>query len=192
MKSKDNLIARTRGALKSKKGFTLIELLVTLTLVTLVLAMVYQFFGFTGKLFDHTDTIADQQDQARLMVQGLRKDLGTAGTLSLLSSGNPDSVGITGAQYAVYIKAGRLVRRDSSGNIQSVYSNVDIPLLSMEFSPDTGNSAVVHIVIRNDTEVLAETDVYSQNTDVDTAGLTDPDTGITSGFGNVLVYTPSS
>jgi prepilin-type N-terminal cleavage/methylation domain-containing protein len=186
MKHIYNLFPRARRTLKSKKGFTLIEILVTLGLVTLVLAMVYQFFGFTGKLFDHTDTIAGQQDQARLMVLGLRKDLGTALNISLVYTADPSAYDVTQPGYvAVYVADNnRLVRKDSAGTVTNIYSVAPVDYLSIEFT--TEDSKTAHIAIAIEGRPITETDVYSQNADITSVNL-----DANGGKANLVLFKPS-
>lgn len=182
---KNKMLRICRAAVKDKKGFTLIELMVTVVVIALVLIMVFQFFDFSGSMFRRSDTMATQQDQGRLIVRGLRKDLGTALDVAIVNTIDPDSFSVAAGTYAVYAKNGQLVRKDSAGTITSVHSSYPVNYLAIQFSSTT--TSIIHIAVTVQGVVIAETDVNTLNTTV----KTDSALGFATS-GNLVLFTPSS
>ncbi len=179
----NTLIRKFHTLLRGKKGFTLVELMVSLAILALVLIMFYQFFGFSNNLFRKTDDLATEQDQARLMIQGLRKDIGTALDVAIAQSADPDSVALGSGYFAFYEKDYKLARKDSSGNVAYVYSNTSLSLLELRFT--STEASVVHVEITANGKLLAETDIYTQNTPVNMTGADE------NSSGNLITYKAS-
>lgn len=175
--------ARITRIMKNKKGFTLVEMIVAILIFSLVLAMFYQFFGFSDKLFRKTDEIATMQDQARLIVQGVRKDIGTALAVAIVDS-DLDTVVIPTDSYALYVQNDLLIREDHDGAVDSVYSNSPVQNFKIVFS--STDNKTVHVTIGQEGVgiPLAATDIYLENTTANTASTAD-------GTGNIIVYKPS-
>lgn len=181
---RNKLISQCRAAAKNSKGFTLVELMVVIVVMVLVISMVYQFFDFNSRMLIRTDKLSDQQNVGRLIVQGLRKDFGTALTIGIVSTGNPDAFTVTSGTYTVYVKDGVLVRKDSSGNVNTIYSSYPVEYLAIQFSSTT--SSVVNIAVTVQGTVIADTDVFTQNTTVQT----DTSAGYAAS-GNLVLFQPA-
>lgn len=148
--------------LREKKGLTLVELLVTLGLLMLVLFMIWQFFDFSGKFFRKSDDTASMQDQARIIAVGLRKDLGTALSVSILPDPDPASLTLSSAEKAIYVSGGLLRRRDSSGTVETIYSSAAHSTLVITFSRES--DTLLHMIISIQGKTLVDTSILLQNT----------------------------
>lgn len=176
----------SRASLIGRMGFTLVELLISFAILALVITIVYQFFNFSGNMYKKTDDLAAQQDQARLIVLGLRKEIGTAIDAKIISAQDPSNYDVPAGSLAVFDREGRLAQMDSSGSdsIKYVFSSVPVNLLDIEFSSSEEN--VLHVAISVDTTLIAETDIYIQNME----GSTEPLTKLYN-KGNMVLYIPS-
>jgi len=158
---------KAHAALGGKRGFTLVELLISFAILTLVLTIVFQFFNFSGNMFKKTDDLAAQQDQARLIIFGLRKDLGAAMNIVALARNNnnaPSMDGYPENAVAVYVdKDGRLARKYADDSIENIYSNTPVDGLKIEFSTIESDKFVVHVTISVGNDELSSTDIYIRN-----------------------------
>lgn len=179
------LSVKARHAFSSQNGFTLIELLVSITILVIVLSIIYQVLGFSQRFFSQTDDLATQQNQARLIVQGLRKELGTA--QSLIIDGHESVLPSAGslALYADYA-GGYLVTEDSSGKETPVYTSYPTPPMQVTFTKVSDNVIHVKVMVGGVGNVVAETDITTLNTTID---VNDPDG---DNAGNFIVYVPST
>jgi prepilin-type N-terminal cleavage/methylation domain-containing protein len=179
-----NRLRSLRTALKSDKGFTLVEIILTLTLLVLVLTLVFRFFSISNTLYRKTDDLATQQDQGRLIVEGLRKDIGTALSIRIGNSAQPGLETVDPGYYAVYVQDGkRLVRKDHDSNVTKLYSSYPLTNLIIEYAPGTGTGGltIVHVTVSVESTVIAETDIFTENTALPAGTVA----------GNLLMYKPS-
>jgi len=153
-------IKTLKAIISKKSGMTIAELLVALMLVALVMATLAAFFGFIGKFWKTADNLAAKQDQARLIVNGLRYDLGTALDLYIVSS-TPTAGEIPSGYGAYYVANGRLARRDTAGTAVYVFSNVSYDSLSVVFS--LSSLTVLKVDVYIESELMASTEIFLQN-----------------------------
>ena len=167
---------RLKKTLSSRSGMTLVELMVTLLLVVLVLTVIGSFFGFVAKLYKSSDDLSARQDQARLIVNGLRNRLDKSLDLSILSSAPAD---FPAGYLAIYVSDGRLVCRSSDGTLEQVFTNVKFDTLAVDFSSD--DPSLLHVEVFIDGEKLAQTDILLVNTAITPAAS-----------GSALLYLPAN
>lgn len=172
-----------RDALKNNRGFTLVELMVVIALLSLVLAVIFQFFSFSGAMLTRTDELATQQSQGRMIVQGLRKDFGTAATIAIFDSSTPDTYTPPAGSYSIYAMDGQLYRKDSAGTATVIYTSFPANNLAVTFS--STSATIIHIAVTTTdasgaVRAIGDTDVFTQNTTV------------TAATGNLVVYLPSA
>ena len=158
------------AVLGSKKGFTLVELLISLAILMLVFTMVYQFFNFSGNMFRKTDKLASEQDQARLMILGLRRDLGLAMEIYVKNYDprydDPDDFPIKEGEVGIFVYNDRLARMNypyNIDNIEYVYSITPVKNLKIELSAIETDPYIMHVVILSGDKELASTDIYFRN-----------------------------
>lgn len=180
-----NMLKKRFAALRDSRGFTLVEMMVVVVILALVFTMAYQFFSFSGNMLQRSDKLGDKQNEARLIIQGLRKDFGTALTVGVVSTADPDSFTVASGSYAVYVKNGQLTRKNSAGTTETVYSVNTVDYLAIQFSSTT--PGILHIAVTVEGVILEETDVNTLNTTV----KTDTASGFASS-GNLVVYQPSA
>lgn len=155
------LLTRARRSAADKRGFTLVELLVTVGLTVLVLAVVYTLFSFSQGVTQRTDDKAARQSQARLMLYGLKKDIGTAQEISLPAETQPDAVTPAEDCHLLYVKGGLLCRKDADGTVTQVYSTVALDTLSVRYT--VAGTNLLRVAILFDGEELSSTEIYCQN-----------------------------
>ena len=155
---------KAHTVLDSKRGLTLIELLVAFAILMLVFTIVFQFFNFSGNMFRKTDDLAVQQDQARLIIFGLRKDLGAALDISSMTyHADTEPSSIPTGYEAIYVDSdGRLTKKYDNSK-ENIYSSSPVKDLQMQFTSDASDKYVLHVVILVNFEEIASTDIYIRN-----------------------------
>ncbi len=184
----NSLKANIKNILTSKKGFSLVEIIVVIALIILIFGIVYNFFDFSSVMSRKTDDTASKQQQARIILMGLRKDIGTALEVLLVPEG---TYSLEPGKYTIYVEKnnpsmkGRLAKRDSSGNVEYIYTSIGYPTMQLDLKviDPVNDPSMLHMKIIIDGKVMAETDIYCLNTTVQYPPG-DP-------TGKTLIYKPS-
>jgi hypothetical protein len=169
-------IIALKTVISKKTGMTIAELLIALALVVLVMATLAAFLGFIGKFWRNADNLASKQDQARLIINGLRNDLGTALDLYIVPLA-PSAEEMPPGYGAYYVASGRLTRRDTAGEAQFVHSNTSFDSLSVVFT--YVGPSVLKVEVYIESENMASTEILLQNAVISSGSL-----------GHAVVYIP--
>lgn len=179
-------MSRINKVLFDRKGFTLVELLVVISIILIVFTIAYNFFDFSNVLFKRTDDIATKQRQARIILTALRKDIGTALDVTLVSEGTYSN---TEGKYTIFVEKdnpnmiGRLAKKDWTGHTEYIYTNTGYDTLKLLFERDGANPALIKMQIQIDGKVMAETEILCLN-----IKFADTPTDL---IGNNIIYIPS-
>lgn len=107
---------------KNTGGFTLIEVIVAMVLMILVVLTGYYIFDFNNIMYGQTNKKVEVQEAFRLTADHLEKEVGHAGSVSLIKDLDPAALPpVPAGNIMVYLKSVEdnnraLFERDSAGN----------------------------------------------------------------------------
>ncbi|MBU3216749.1 prepilin-type N-terminal cleavage/methylation domain-containing protein [Clostridium estertheticum] len=133
---------------KIKRGFTLIELMISIALVSLVLVAAYSFLGTTNKFFNVNSKRADAQSQLRLIMDGLKKEVGTSSIVKITS--NPSvTPGSTERMFYSGTTSGSscTLLLKTTGGIASAFGNMQLKSFSITFSTSVATPKMLTVTM---------------------------------------------
>lgn len=156
------------AVLKQKKGLTLVELIVAMALTTLILGLIFTFFGASNRFFLLNNNRADAQAQVRLILLVLQKEVNTADYVSVHSFTDPSAQSPSGSQRYFYVKMNSdskyvLMRKDSSGE-NAVTGSVPVDTLSITFSVLKPN--MLGVLVTSNESYSLNSEIHSPNVQV--------------------------
>ncbi|MBI2450972.1 MAG: prepilin-type N-terminal cleavage/methylation domain-containing protein [Parcubacteria group bacterium] len=109
-----------------KKGFTLIELIIYVGILGVVSLIIVNFFGVFGRTRAQNEARTEVEDNLRLAIEKISRDVRIASAISLPAAGGQSStLGITigGVSTTYQISGQGILQRVSGGTVLDITSN---------------------------------------------------------------------
>jgi len=141
------------------KGFTLVEVILAFALMTLALIMIFSFMLAGQRFFKHNAARADIQGQMRVVMLGLKEELKTAASGSVMLVETPSNIAdaiayIHGAaassdERLIYDNgSGRLMRLHAgAGEARPAYIDLKLPDFDVSFTVADGNPSLIIVTL---------------------------------------------
>ena len=150
-------------SLYKEHGFSIVELMVVLSLLGIVLALGYMYFGFGLGAFNRGERAAIAQQSVRLTSDFITSELRFANQIEI----NPDSgISETGFKYFYLNADNSIVFRDDDGTTERILadSNLDGMPFDLHFTSNVPDDVVIF-------EIEADNGLYSIETRVQALNL---------------------
>lgn len=158
------IINKFKMTQKNNQGFTIVELIVVSLLIVIVFFFVMNFMLTSGNFFKLNTDKADAQSQARLIFQGLTKELSTAKYVEIVDTGDTNTLGVPSDKIGFKVEENMLVEIDgSTGDKSPAFNNMALDSLVIDFVRDPSNIKLMQVVMNANDGTIFETQIYIPN-----------------------------
>ena len=158
------IINKFKMTQKNNEGFTIVELIVVSLLIVIVFFFVMNFMLTSGNFFKLNTDKADAQSQARLIFQGLTKELSTAKYVEIVDTGDTNTLGVPSDKIGFKVEENMLVEIDGgTGDKSPAFNNMALDSLVIDFIRDPSNIKLMQVVMNANDGTIFETQIYIPN-----------------------------